>query len=392
MNRWLKVVLPVAVILIGALGAGAMMMSRKAPQTRTARIEAPMVRTMDVVLQDLRLTVRSQGTVSPRTESTLVPEVAGRVIYVYPSFASGGFFETETVLLKIDPHDYRQALIQTHAGVAQAELRLAREEAEADVAREEWSDLGQGEASALTLHVPQIAEATAAVAAARSAVVRAERDLERTMIRAPYEGRVRAKQVDLGQYVTPGTPLATIYAVDFAEVRLPLPDAELAFVDLPLVYRGADTAGPQPEVILRAEFAGKVHRWHGRIVRTEGEIDPKSRMVHTVAQVRDPYGRGEDPDRPPLAAGMYVEAEIIGREVSNVAVIPRTAIRNGDQVLIVDADNRLRFRKVEILRYEDEWAIVAAGLAAGERISISNLATVTDGMSVRVAEPAGNDG
>jgi multidrug efflux pump subunit AcrA (membrane-fusion protein) len=202
---------------------------------------------------------------------------------------------------------------------------------------------------------------------------------------------VREKNVDRGQYVTPGTPLAHIYSVDFAEIRLPLPDADLAFVDLPLVFRGAGSSKPGPAVVLRAEFAGRSFEWQGRLVRTEGEIDPRSRMVHAVAQVKDPYGRGQDPERPPLAAGMYVEAEIAGRPVEGVAVIPRTALRNDSQVLIVDQNDRLQFRDIVVLRTSDDKAIVGSGLNDGDRVCLSNLSAVTDGMRVRIfgeeAEP-----
>lgn len=384
MKNWQKVTYPLIVIVIGALGAGAMILSRKQPETRIPEPPVPLVRVMPVALEDLRLNVKSQGTVRPRTETTLVTEVAGMVLEVHPSFVAGGFFEQGDLLLAVDPNDYRQALIQARSAVAQTELRLAQEQAEADVAREEWKDLGGGEASPLTLRVPQVAEAEAALASARAAVVRAERDLERTKIRAPYDGRVREKSVDRGQYVTPGTPLAKIYSVDFAEIRLPLPDADLAFVDLPLVFRDAASRKPGPEVILRAEFAGRSFEWRGRLVRTEGEIDPRSRMVHAVARVEDPYGRGEDPERPPLAAGMYVEAEIEGRPVEGVAVIPRTALRNGNQVLIVDENDQLQFRDVEVLRTSDDRAVIGSGLKDGDRVCLSTLSAVTNGMRVRI--------
>jgi RND family efflux transporter MFP subunit len=386
MKKWPKVVLPIVVILIAALGAGAMYLSRKEPETRVPETPVPVVRVMRVELQDLRLSVRSQGTVSPRHASTLVPEVAGTVIEVASSFAGGGFFEAGEILLQIDPHDYKQALVQARANVSQAELRLAQEMAEADVAREEWKDLGGGEASPLTLREPQVAEAEAARDAAAAAEEKAERDLERTRIRAPYAGRVREKLVDVGQYVTPGTPVARVYAVDYAEIRLPLPDAELAYLDLPLDYRGETDRDPGPEVILRADFAGKTHEWRGRIVRTEGEIDPRTRMVHTVARVKDPYARGDDPSRPPLAAGLYVEAEIMGRGAEDVAVVPRSAVRNGDTVLVVDEDDLLHFRTVDVLRTDDQKAVIRSGLSAGERLCLSSLVAVTDGMRVRIRQ------
>jgi RND family efflux transporter MFP subunit len=384
--RW-KIILPLTAIVLAIVIMMVMVKLKPAPETRIPEPPLPLVRVMNVQLQDMILTVESQGTVSPRTESVLLPEVAGRVIEVSPSFVPGGFFEEDEFLLRIDPFDYRQAAVQARGAVAQAELRLATELAEADVARKEWDELGEGEPTPLTLREPQVAEARAALDSARAALENAERNLQRTTILAPYAGRVRQKQVDVGQYVSPGSPLATIYSVDYAEIRLPLPDNDLAFVDLPLDYRGEASAGRGPEVTLRADFAGRTFAWKGRIVRTEGEIDPRSRMVHAVARVSNPYSRGSDPERPPLAAGMYVEAEIAGRKVEDVALIPRSAVRTNDTVLIVDEEERLRFRPVEILQATAEHAIVQSGLADGERICLSNLTAVTDGMRVRVAAP-----
>ena len=386
MSRVLKVVLPFAVIAIGAIVAVAMIRSRPEPEFRQVEPPVPLVRVQPVEIEDLLLVVHSQGTVNPRTESVLVPEVAGRVTEVAASFAAGGFFEEDDVLLTIDPHDYRQAVAEAAGRVAQAELRLERERAEAAVARQEWGDLGEGDATPLTLHEPQLAEAEAATEATRATLRRAERNLARTEIRAPYAGRVRAKQVDVGQYVSPGTQLATVYAVDYAEVRLPLPDDDLAYLDLPLDYRGESGPGPGPRVLLRARFAGRLHEWEGRIVRTEGEIDPKSRMVHAVARVKDPYARGDDPGRPPLAAGLYVDAEIEGRVAGGVVVLPRSAVRDDGRVLVVTEDERLQFRAVEVLRRTQETVVVSSGLTEGERVCLSPLAAVTEGMRVRTGE------
>jgi multidrug efflux pump subunit AcrA (membrane-fusion protein) len=192
--------------------------------------------------------------------------------------------------------------------------------------------------------------------------------------------------VDIGRYVSTGTITASIYAVDVAEIRLPLPDDELAFLDLPLDYRGARRSAPGPKVTIRANFAGRAFEWDGRIVRTEGEIDPSTRMVHVVAEVRNPYGRGSDPNRPPLAVGMYVEAEIEGRLVEGVAELPRAALRGRDQVLVVDADNKLRFRTVDLLRATSTSILVRAGLEPGENVCLSPVETATDGMAVRIVD------
>jgi RND family efflux transporter MFP subunit len=379
----IRIALPLAIIVFAVMAAVAMVALRPDVETRPPEVKLPLVRVTDVNLRDRRLTVMSQGTVSPRTETALVPEVSGRVLWVSPNFVSGGFFEKGEVLLKIDSHDYEQAVIRSRAEIANAKLRLAQEEAEFKVAHSEWDDLGKGEATSLTLRVPQLENAKAAVAASEANLVTAERNLERTQIRAPYVGRVRQKNVDVGQFITIGSPVGVIYAIDYAEIRLPLPDSDLAFMDLPLVYRGQRADQKGPKVTLGAEFAGKSHEWEGRIVRTEGEIDPQSRMVHAVAQVTNPYGRGKDPDRPPLAAGLFVEAEIEGYEAKDVVVLPRAALRGESQVLVVDEEDRLQFRDVDLLRVTREEIVVRGGLQAGERVCLSPLEAVTDGMKVR---------
>ena len=388
----LRVVLPLAVLAAAAVGAFTMIQLKPEVETRRPDVRPPIVRVATVEVTDVPLVVESQGTVSPRTESQLVPEVPGRVIWVSPSLVSGGFFETGETVLKIDPHDYRQFVVTAEAEVARAELGLELEKAEAVLAAKEWQDLGEGEADPLTLRQPQLVDARAAVAAAGANLEKKRRDLDRTQIRAPYAGRVRQENVDIGQFVTTGSPLATIYAIDKAEIRLPLPDNELAYLELPLVYRGERGDQLGPEVLLRANFAGADHQWQGRIVRTEGEIDPTSRMVHAVAQVTNPYGRVEDRERPPLAVGMFVQAEIQGVVAENVAVLPRAALRNDGRVLVVDSSNRLRFRKVDVFRRTNKVVVIRSGLASGEKVLLSPLGAVTDGMEVRIAPEDGTLG
>jgi RND family efflux transporter MFP subunit len=302
---------------------------------------------------------------------------------VSSSFAEGGFFEEGDALVKIDPFDYEQALISARSQLAQARLRLAQEQAEAEIAEREWNDLGRGDPRELTLRKPQLDEAQAAINAAEASVTRAERDLERAEIIAPYAGRVRQKNVDIGQFVRIGDMIATVYAVDIAEIRLPLPDDQIAYLDLPLSYRGGRQQ-IQPAVTLRATFAGETHEWQGRVVRTESELDPVSRMVHVVAEVSDPYAPSENSNQPPLAVGMYVEAEIEGRLVQNVAAIPRAALRGRDQVLVVSADEHLEFRDVAIFRSTTDAIYVQSGLSNGELVVVSPLDTPTDGMRIQI--------
>ncbi len=385
MKRWFPIVLPFVVLAGGVIGAWVLIAARQEVETRPPEIRLPLVRVVEVRPQTIQLRVSSQGTVMPRTETALVPEVAGRVVAISPSLVNGGFFDTGDILLRIDPRDYELALARTRAEFAQAEHKLAREFAEARVARREWRALGRGEPSPLTSRSLQVAEAKAGLASAKAMIEQAAYNLTRTKIRAPFAGRVRDKQVDLGQYVMPGVSIATIYAVDAVEIRLPIPDNELAYLDLPLRYQGGNVKSQSlPIVRLRTTFAGKGHEWSGRIVRTEGEIDRKTRVVYAVLRVDDPYRRGADQDRPPLAVGMFVEAEILGKVVENVVVLPRAAMRGHNQVLIADDEQRLRFRTVEILRADREQIVVQNGLSAGERVNVSALDVVVDGMKVRM--------
>jgi hypothetical protein len=169
-------------------------------------------------------------------------------------------------------------------------------------------------------------------------------------------------------------------------VRLPIPDRDAAFVDLPIDYRDEDVETTGPEVILRARFAGREYSWTGRIVRTEGELDPQTRMIHAVARVEDPYGRSSNPDRPPLAVGLFVDAEISGRQQDDVVELPRSALRGRDEVAIVNDDGRIELRRVEILRRDRNRVLVASGIDRGERIVSGPLAVAVDGMQVRVVE------
>ena len=382
--RTLQIVLPLVVIGIAGFAAVMMIRSRPPVETQPPVFSPPGVQVHQVTLTEVAMGVTSQGTVKPRTESQLVPEISGRITWVSSSFAEGGFFEEGDVLVKIDPFDYEQALISARSQRAQARLRLAQEQAEAEVAEREWNDLGRGDPRELTLRKPQLDEAQASIDAAEAGVVRAERDLERADIIAPYAGRVRQKNVDIGQFVRVGDMIATVYAVDVAEIRLPLPDDQLAYLDLPLSYRGGRQQ-VQPAVTLRATFAGEIHEWRGRVVRTESEIDPVSRMVHVVAAVSDPYAPSANPNQPPLAVGMYVEAEIEGRLIQNIAAVPRAALRGRDQVLVVSADERLSFRNVDIFRSTTDVVYIRSGLSDGELVVISPLDTPTDGMQIQIA-------
>jgi len=395
-EKKLRIVLPIAIIAIGFIITIILIKSRPPVPTRTRREYAPVVRAITVNKILHTIYIPSQGTVRPRTESNLVAEVAGKVIELSPVLASGGFFERGDVLLTIDPRDYESALTIARGQFAKVKLAFETEKAQAKIARDEWAEMGNGSLSPLATRELQVEEAKSALASANAALERAKRDLERTRISVPFTGRVKSKLVDLGQYVAPGTPVAAVYATDYAEIRLPVPDSDLAYLELPGDMSGENRVTNEPAVTLSADFAGKRREWNGRIVRVEGEIDPLTRMVYVVAQVDEPYGDGASVDRIPLAAGLFVEAEIKGITIADAVIIPRAALRPDSTVLVVDNENHLRFRKIDIFRMGRSDVIVIGGLQSGEKICISSLDAVSDGMKVRIfssgrAHPAQTD-
>ncbi|MHC4598023.1 MAG: efflux RND transporter periplasmic adaptor subunit [Planctomycetota bacterium] len=377
-----NVLLVIALLAVGVVGMGGMVITRPKPETKAPEVLPPYVETVVVSRGTLHLRVKTQGTVAPRTEGVLVSEVSGRVVEVAPDFASGGFFDRGGVLMKIDPRDFELARAKAKAAVAGCEARLTRVQAEAKVAKEEWDSLGDGEAPPLALRKPQLAQAEAELEAARAALEHAEVSLERTVIRAPYDGCVRAKIADVGQYVSPGAPIARIFAVDYAEVRLPLSDDQFARLDFGALRAGRAGVVEGIEVVLRARVGGEARTWMGEVVRLEGHVDMRSRMTYAVARIDDPYGRAGEAPKPPLAVGLFVEAEISGREVGDVSVVPRTALRNGAKVLVVDDENRLRYRPVDVVQARGGDAVVR-GLETGESVCLTTLEVVTDGMKVR---------
>jgi multidrug efflux system membrane fusion protein len=377
----MKILLPILLLLAGIAGAWGIVAHRPVSEPQTPRNEPPRVQAMRAEPQTLRLNVRSQGVVTPRTEIDLAPEVAGKIVQLHPGLAAGGFFVAGEVLLAIDPRDYDYAIAETRARIAEAKRQLASEEAEAEQARSEWQALGEGRPTPLTLHEPQLAEARAKLTAAEADLAQAQLRRRRCEWRAPFAGRVREKRVGLGQYVQPGDKLARLYSTDAAEVRLPVAADQLAYLDLPLARRDGKP-GDGPKAILTAEFAGAVQRWEGRIVRTDGVLDEATGMLHAVAEVRDPYAPRNG--RPPLLAGLFVQADIEGREQPGLFVLPRSAVNSSQEALLVDADAHLHIRRLEVLREEQDRVLVKAGLAAGDRVVTAGIQVPVEGMTVRL--------
>ena len=384
----ISIALIVGVIVL--IGAAVMGLAVTAEQPERAEVVARPTAVFVTEAQPtpVQLSVRTQGEVTPLTEIDLVAQVSGRVTYVNPNFVNGGFFEAGETLIQLEDADYRLAVTRASALVAQRRQQLIREEAEADLAREEWEALGEGEASALTLREPQMAEAQAQLAAAQAGLAEARLNLSRTRISAPFDGRVRMKSADLGQFVGPGARVGRVFSTDRVEIRLPLTNSELATLGMPLAFR-AESYDAGPEVQLSAVVAGETRRWAGHVVRTDSSIDPQTRTLSAIIEVADPYGAAADAAGAPLAVGLFVNADIAGQSIEYAYALPRSTLRGANEVFVAERDGTLSIRQVTVADSTPDAVVVTSGVAAGDRVVTSPLRGAADGMLIRALGPDG---
>jgi RND family efflux transporter MFP subunit len=370
----MKKLLPFFILIIAGAISAVLVLFKPTVDEVTPERPLTSVELISVQPESIQLSVHSQGTVLPRTETALSVEVSGRIIEMSGNFRAGAYIKKDEMLLRIDPADYEAAVAARAADVADARLTLAQEQARAKQAAADWAALGEGEPSALTLRQPQLAQAIARIDSAQAALKKARRDLSRTEVAAPYSGRVLSKSVDLGQYVnaTPAAPIAHIYATDFAEIRLPVTEREAAFLDI--------SAEPSPVVRLSKSNTNNPHIWHGTLIRMEATIDPSSRLLYAVAEVKAPF------DEPAMRRGLFVEADITGRTIEQAYALPRYALRSSDTVYVLSENNTLQTRTVEIVNSDAQRVIIRNGLNPGERVAISPIAYFIENMPVEVID------
>lgn len=338
----------------------------------------------EAVKQTLRIEVQAQGTVSPMKETSILSEVNGRIIEASPSFAVGGFVNKDDILLRIDPRDYETNLLRAEAALKLAQSNLAQEKGRAQVAEQEWQRLPKGsqrspEAKDLYLRKPQLDQAQSQMLAAQADLNTARDNLERTIIRAPYDALIRAKHSEVGQFVAAGTPLADIFSVEFAEIRLPIPQNKLEYLELPEL----GTGGTGSAIDLYTDVGGELKHWTANLHRTEGVFDERSRVLYLVARIEDPYAL-HHPDREPLRVGTFVNANIEGRELHNIVPLPRYVMRAGNYLWVVDDSGHLRNRKVTLLRTGGDTVYISGGLDNGDRVSLTTLDGSFDSAEVRI--------
>jgi len=386
-----KTLIPLA-ILLGGIAFTVFLIYSKPPAKQSSVVLPPMlIDALEAQKQDIQITVKAQGAVTPRTETELISEVSGQVIKVATNFIPGGFFQKGDVLLRIDDRNYQAAVKKAQAAVASARSNIALEKGRAEVAYKEWKTIGKNVkrsdiATQLALRKPQLADVQANLDFALADLERIKGDLERTIIKAPYDGLVKSKNVDVGQYVSTGSSLANTFAVDYAEVRLAIPENKLAYLELSNTtqFNSQETIN-LPAVRLSAEIGGTEHQWNAQLVRSEGIFDERSRVLFVVARIKDPYNLYAASHETLLRIGTFVDAVIEGKVINNLVVLPRYLLRAGNKIWIVDDNNLIQDRKVKILRTGGEMVYVQDGLESGERVCSTNIPGLLPGRQVKIS-------
>jgi len=375
----LSKIYPIIVVSLGVLIC--FVLIKCSPEVKPEEVKRviPTIDTMIVKPESRNIIIDSQGTIIPRTESQLYPEIRGEVIYVSPKLDEGSSFKKGDILLRIDSRDYELDIKTAEANLDDAKTALSIARAESNFEKEQWAESNNGIASDLRLKIPQLRKAESTVEAAEANLEKLKRNLEKTTIRAPYDGLVRKKNVDRGTVIGPGYLIANIYAIDYVEVKLPVPDEDLAFLNIPLDGSQIDESN-QPKVTLTGSLGGKDEVWEGNIVRMEAEIDAKSRMAILIGRISDPYK-----SKIPLRVGQFVEAEIRGREFNNLYSVDREFIKNSNEIVTVNmVDSTLAFKSISVLRYINDIALINDGLSNEISICLTNLDVMYNGMKVQL--------
>jgi RND family efflux transporter MFP subunit len=379
-----QLVITFGCILLGVIVTVVLVKLKRPVKNVKPETPAPLVKVQKLKVADIKMVISGYGTVSPKVEVSIVPQVSGKIVWVNPQFKPGGFIRSGENLFKIDPSDYELAVQQAQAVVAEAMVKLDMETAEAEVAVKEWQQLHPGSepSSSLVLREPQIRQAQAKLESAKAQLSKAQLDLARTELSLPIDVRIVTESTDLGQYEMSGQLVGTAYGVDAMEIELPLEDRELAWFDIPdQMYESKSPVTKRTVALVTAEFAGSKHSWEGYVTRTTGQIDKKSRLVTVVVEVPEPFNDTED--RPALLPGTFVNIMIQGKVLENAVAVPRDAVRNGNEVWVVDGNN-LYIRELDIARKDKDYVYSNSNFDDDTIIVISSLDTVTNEMQVRM--------
>jgi RND family efflux transporter MFP subunit len=349
---------------------------KKPPEEKAKVDNTPIVAVENISVMPMALEVSSYGVVKPKYETTIVAQVSGEIVELSDRFVRGGIVKKGQLLARIDPNDYHAALIDAQANMASARAALETEVAQGKVAEQEWKQITDTSPTELSLRKPQLAQEIARVKSAQASVLRAERNLQRTEIRAPYDAMINSRTIGLGSFVGVGSEIGMLLGTAIAEVRLPVADNQLQF----LIEQGMNA-----DVHLLGTYSGKDIQWSASIARSEGVIDSESRMSYLVAEIQDPYRLNKSTDNTmPLRFGSYVQAKILGIEIANASIVPRYLVVD-NRVAILDNESKLHYAEVKVERQQGGDVIISNGLFDGDKLIVSALDYPIDGMKLALA-------
>lgn len=387
-NKLLLILVPILIIVAGILVLIALTTRAETPEKKPTITLAPLVEAMVIQPEDITFEVSSQGTVSPRTETILISEVSGMVTDVSRKLNVGGFFKKGELILTIDPIIYEVAVLEAESRVESMQALYIQEEAQSEQAEDEWLITGRpvSDAPILALRIPQLKKARADVKAAEADLKKAKIQLTKTKIIAPYDALITEKFVDIGQYVSTSSQVAKTIAIDYAEVRLPIKQKDIPFLNLPKVNQ----FGKVGSVVRIESRQGAMDlSWDSHITRYEGVVDSSSRVHYLVAQIDDPYNllindEHDNEQDAELRVGMFVHATVIGKTSDSILRLPRTALRGADQIHTIDNENNLNIVMVDVIRTDAKYVYIKNNINTDNRLVLTKLSTAIQGMPLRV--------
>ena len=381
-GKWIRRVLPVAILTIGVLAAVVIIRTAPRPKMVVSPKKVPQVRVQEVRLMDERVAIPVMGTVIPARKLSLKSQVGGEVVALHPEFVEGGVISAGEAILRIDPVDYELAVARAESRVAEARYQLKLELGHQEVAKREWQLLrGSRPASdferELALRRPHLDKARAEVKAAEAELEQARINLSRVRLTAPFNALVLSRMVVKGSRVTAQETLAELVGTDEFWVQVSLPVDRVGWFTVP--------AGAKEEGARAVVRSGEKGEREGRVIRLLGDLEEQGRMARALVSVPDQMGRKKGKDvSTPLLLGQFVRVTIEGNQLPRVVRIPRTALREGDRVWIVDEEGRLRFRRVRVAWREKETLLVQGELRDGERLVLSEVTVPAEGMAIEV--------
>ena len=363
----------IAVLVIGLLGViifSLLVATKPEASTITKEKILPVVKMWRAQSGEHQVIIQTQGVVEPIQITALASEVSGKIEYLSPNFEVGQRFKKDEVLLSIDASDYEAVQAKAMAELADAKLALSKETALSEQALRDWKALGEGEEpNELVLRKPQLESALARVVSAKAGVEKAERDLEKTKIKSPYDSKIEKTNVELGSLISQGSVVGSVYSADRFELRLPVSINEYDFVDI----------DKSAEVIFETNISGTRYSWNGKLLRSESKVDQSSQSIFLVAEIQNSLLNKKF-----LVPGVYLKAKVFGKVLKKTYSIPRAAIFDRNKLIVILEGNSISIREVKIVRSERDVVIISSGIEDGDRVVTTPLSNAIEGMKVEV--------